>query len=535
MAADSFSAILGLLEQGTGNNNNTWGALLNTGALDQVDLAVAGRSARSVTGGTLDLSGTPPPAGPSGAIHAYFDFTGTLASNQIVQVPNLSKIWVVRNSCALAGFTLTFKTPSGTASAAIPNGRVRVICDGANNILVDLSTSLRDTQWAGADGTVGAPGLSFSGDTDTGLYRIGANNFGAAVGGVKVTDFSSDGIKGGVFLNWVASGGTSDAITATYAPVVPALVDGLLCCFRATAANATTTPTFAPNGLTAATITKKGGGALVIADIPGNLAEVILRYNLANTVWELLNPASVAAPPAGSFKNLSIKVASNTTVTVVADSVVTTDGTTSQTTAVNATCNLGSNGAVNRLDTGTIAIDSWYAIWVIAKPDGTTGTLASLSATAPTMPTGYTFKARLGWVRTIHASATLYGTWQFGRLARYVVGLAQTSTYLQMSSASTAWPTAVAWATFAPSTASHIDVIMSGTGVGTQIIIQADSTNSPAGTAANPTIGEATAFSTATVTVSNSVSLMLTSANIYWGNAGTSTQFLFAAGWTDNI
>jgi hypothetical protein len=137
---------------------------------------------------------------------------------------------------------------------------------------------------------------------------------------------------------------------------------------------------------------------------------------------------TAAFPPPSAFKNLSIKVASNTTVTVAADFVTTTDGTLYQTTALSGTINLGGNGAVNALDTGTIATDSWLFIWAIAKADGTTGGLASLSSTAPTMPTGYTFKARIGAVKTIHATATLYGTWQLGRRAQYVVGLAQTTT-----------------------------------------------------------------------------------------------------------
>lgn len=92
-------------------------------------------------------------------------------------------------------------------------------------------------------------------------------------------------------VNWIAAGGTADAITAVYSPAVTALVDGQFACFRASAANATTTPTFAPNGLTARTIVKQGGTALVVGDIPAANAEVILRYNLANTRWEMLNPA----------------------------------------------------------------------------------------------------------------------------------------------------------------------------------------------------------------------------------------------------
>src|SRR5512139_886097 len=42
-----------------------------------------------------------------------------------------------------------------------------------------------------SDGSVGAPSCAFSADTDTGLYRIGANDIGIAAGGVKVTDIST--------------------------------------------------------------------------------------------------------------------------------------------------------------------------------------------------------------------------------------------------------------------------------------------------------------------------------------------------------
>lgn len=97
-------------------------------------------------------------------------------------------------------------------------------------------------------------------------------------------------------LRWAVAGGTADALTAAYTPANTTLDDGLVLGVRAVAANATTTPTFAPDLLTARTITKKGGGALVVGDIPGNLSEITLRYNLANTRWELLNPAISTAP-----------------------------------------------------------------------------------------------------------------------------------------------------------------------------------------------------------------------------------------------
>lgn len=90
---------------------------------------------------------------------------------------------------------------------------------------------------------------------------------------------------------WAVAGGTADVITAAYAPAIISLVDGLILGFRASAPNTSTTPTFSPNGLTAYNITKWGGTPLVPGDIPAQYAECLVRYNLANTRWELLNPA----------------------------------------------------------------------------------------------------------------------------------------------------------------------------------------------------------------------------------------------------
>lgn len=90
------------------------------------------------------------------------------------------------------------------------------------------------------------------------------------------------------------AGGTVDAITATYAPAVAALTDRLTRFFVATGANTVDNPTFAPNGLTAHPITKKGGQVLALGDIPGAGAVCLVQYNLANTRWELLNPATDA-------------------------------------------------------------------------------------------------------------------------------------------------------------------------------------------------------------------------------------------------
>jgi hypothetical protein len=45
------------------------------------------------------------------------------------------------------------------------------------------------------DGAVGTPGMSFSSDTDTGLYRIGTNSFGLSAGGTLAISGSNTGVS----------------------------------------------------------------------------------------------------------------------------------------------------------------------------------------------------------------------------------------------------------------------------------------------------------------------------------------------------
>jgi hypothetical protein len=102
---------------------------------------------------------------------------------------------------------------------------------------------------------------------------------------------------------YAAAGGSADAITATYSPAVTALVSGLTIYLRAASANATTTPTFSPNSLTAKTIVKGNNQPLVAGDIAGAGHILILQYDATNSVWELANPATAKTSAAST--NLS--------------------------------------------------------------------------------------------------------------------------------------------------------------------------------------------------------------------------------------
>ena len=135
-----------------------------------------------------------------------------------------------------------------------------------------------------------------------------------------------------------------------------------------------------------------------------------------------VSPASLGVGLPGAV-NLKIAVTGGTTVSMSAGSAVLGNGTggAKMLSAVAVTIATGTVGA-GGLDTGTLAAATWYAVWLIAKADGTVAGLLSTSANAPALPTGYIFKVRLGWVRTSSGAASLLGTLQLGSRVQYVYG-----------------------------------------------------------------------------------------------------------------
>lgn len=211
MAADTFSTDgVGVILMGTGNDNNTWGSNQNTNVFQVLADAVTNTLTNTVTGGTLDLSGSPPPAASSQTRYAGLIFNGTLLSNQLVVVPNLNKWWLVKNATA-GSFTLKLKTTSGTASTAIPqnSGWQIVQCDGANGIVV---WPLNTVQLQMPDGSVSAPPYSNVNETNTGWYRAGTQDYRLAIAGVDVLQVTGGGASSPSVLvtpNTISSGGST--------------------------------------------------------------------------------------------------------------------------------------------------------------------------------------------------------------------------------------------------------------------------------------------------------------------------------------
>ena len=128
--ANSTSANLKLTVQATGENSGTWGQITNTNLLI-LEQAIGGYDAFNVTNASRALTFT------NGAIsdgkNEVIKLTGTLEANVNVTIPDsVEKTYIVEDGTDHAGYTLTFKTTSGTGVLLCEGHTYQLWSDGTN-------------------------------------------------------------------------------------------------------------------------------------------------------------------------------------------------------------------------------------------------------------------------------------------------------------------------------------------------------------------------------------------------------------------
>ncbi len=119
----------------TGENAGTWGDNTNNN-LNLVQQAIAGYQAIDVASSDVALVMTDKTI--SNARNATLKLTGTLAANRTVTIPNsIEKVYNVVDGTDHAGYTLTFKTVSGTGVLLCEGNCYVVYSDGTNVVLAN--------------------------------------------------------------------------------------------------------------------------------------------------------------------------------------------------------------------------------------------------------------------------------------------------------------------------------------------------------------------------------------------------------------
>tara|TARA_R100000988_G_C3970920_1_gene151425 strand:- start:4 stop:699 length:696 start_codon:yes stop_codon:yes gene_type:complete len=131
----SYSSDLKLELMVTGENAGTWGDNTNNN-LNLVQQAIAGYQAIDVASSDVALVMTDKTI--SNARNATLKLTGTLAANRTVTIPNsIEKVYNVVDGTDHAGYTLTFKTVSGTGVLLCEGNCYVVYSDGTNVVLAN--------------------------------------------------------------------------------------------------------------------------------------------------------------------------------------------------------------------------------------------------------------------------------------------------------------------------------------------------------------------------------------------------------------
>lgn len=211
----TYDPLLRIALQADGENNNTWGQILNDNTLELLAEAVGGLSSISLTSGNHTL--TTNNGSTDEGRKAILVFTGSPGTNRTVTVPAVSHVYVVFNNMSTAN-TITFTTGSGT-TVVLGQGKISIIfCDGTNvraavptDVLTGADNLASITNAATARANLGLGALALYG-LGSGLVINGANV------DVTVSSFTTGDVMGSYATTksgWVLlTGGTIGSATS---------------------------------------------------------------------------------------------------------------------------------------------------------------------------------------------------------------------------------------------------------------------------------------------------------------------------------
>jgi len=283
----------------------------------------------------------------------------------------------------------------------------------------------------------------------------------------------------------------------------------------------------------------------------GLVGDVGIAAYQGSGIWKIISylPASGASPvppvttpstgmPSASGLVIKNSSGSNTIVAITANYVQIPNASYTNIIRVNvsttaSTAFVGAGG----LDAGVVAASTWYHVWLIDN-GSTTSAVLSLSAAAPTLPSGYTYYMRVGAVYA-NPSKLLMQTLQQGNRAQYVIAASTTTiAYPRMITGASGnisaanGLTAIPIAAFAPPTAARINLQICDTGAGSGASTLAAPSNNFGPISSTTNLPPFTWYGS--YYMSQSVDWVLESSNVYYASNGI-YAYMSAMGWTDSV
>lgn len=394
----------------------------------------------------------------------------------------------------------------------------------------------------------------------TGTYRVIVKD----VLGNTIYDQQTSDVSANNNIFWAGSAlnaGTPNAIQVTDAGFSG--TDGSIINFTPIASNTGPT-TFNPSnyfGNSPVSIVKDtasgpvalSGGEIAVA-AGGSPNIVSLEYSASQSNFHILNLISAASSPSTPLCGaVGLKITNdgtfpNTTIDITADQInmqtktggyITRGSPSSQ---ASFSVNFTTSGA-GGLDTGNVAAATVYNIYAIDNGIAPTG-LGSISATSPTMPSGYSYACRLGAVIT-DGSGNFYRTLQLGSRTQYKV-TASTNTpaipNIANGTAGTFSTTSPTWATasltgIVPPTATEaiIAIDLTYKGASSAGVVQLAPSASYAGPAEATNGNFPWIMMQGTVTsFNNTVNILLEAQSVAWTSSAAGGA-ISCAGWKDKV
>ena len=157
--ASTYSSILNLEIQTTGENSGTWGTITNNN-LQKLEAAIKGYVSVAIASTTDSLTATDGTTADETS-NAIVKLTGTLTGNTTMQCEAVENWYIVDNAATMGTYTLGFKPAGGTATGLVAASKHLLYTDGST--MFDV---LDDAGNITANGTLDVAGnVNFNGGT----------------------------------------------------------------------------------------------------------------------------------------------------------------------------------------------------------------------------------------------------------------------------------------------------------------------------------------------------------------------------------
>jgi hypothetical protein len=135
--ASTYSSILNLEIQTTGENSGTWGTITNNN-LQKLEAAIKGYVSVAVASTSDSLTATDGTTADETS-NAIIKLTGTLTGNTTMQCEAVENWYIVDNATTMGTYTLGFKPAGGTAASLVASSKHLLYSDGSTmfDVLAD--------------------------------------------------------------------------------------------------------------------------------------------------------------------------------------------------------------------------------------------------------------------------------------------------------------------------------------------------------------------------------------------------------------